>query len=230
MGFNVAFIVIAIAIVVTMLRAVLALKAMQDDVQYLASTVVVLSERTNALQRELEYLQSELEYTQSELSAFESEVKEFMASAAMQDMQNEYPVAISNLSYVQETPVGHTFTATELEYATRMLIAEAGNQPYEGMCAVAQCFVDRMDYTDCDNLIELLSEPGQFTTPYAGDIAGFPKCFEAIEAVLLHGYRVFDEDVLCFYNPVCSVPSCVAWLETKPYIGTIGDHVFRGEY
>lgn len=117
----------------------------------------------------------------------------------------------------------------EEELLARLVIAESGNQPYEGQVAVAQVVCDRINAGYGKSISEVIYAPKQFAKPYAGDISKFPKAQEAVYAVLYEGARAFEEPVIFFCNPATSSPNALAWMRTKPFIGTIGAHDFFGD-
>lgn len=124
---------------------------------------------------------------------------------------------------------GDVWTSADLRRVIRMVIAESGNQSLEGQMAVAQCIYDRYkNGYGGDTISEILSAPRQFTEPWAGDIMQYPQACVAVARVFIFGERVFDEDVIYFYNPEIADAHAVATFEANnKYLGTIDDHVFR---
>lgn len=117
----------------------------------------------------------------------------------------------------------------EEELLVRLVIAESGNQPYEGQVAVAQVVCDRYIAGYGDSITDVIYAENQFATPYSKDISDYPLASEAVHAVLYEGERAFIETALFFCNPARSSKSALEWMRTKPYIGTIADHEFYGE-
>ena len=63
--------------------------------------------------------------------------------------------------------------AASMDLIMRLVVAEAGNQGYDGMRAVAQVIYDRRynsTYDFGETFEEIIYADGQFCTPYAGDI------------------------------------------------------------
>lgn len=116
-------------------------------------------------------------------------------------------------------------TTEERDLLIRLVIAEAGAEPFEGQCAVAQVVLDRVEH-HASTITDIIYSPCQFTTPYAGDVSKFPDAIEATDKVLA-GYRVFEEPTTYFFNPEHSKPAAVAGLRKYIYAGTIGRHEFR---
>ena len=116
----------------------------------------------------------------------------------------------------------------EEELLVRLVIAESGNQPYEGQVAVAQVVCDRYAAGYGDSITDVIYAENQFATPYSKDISDYPRASEAVHAVLYEGARAFTETTIFFCNPDKSNASALAWMRTKPYIGTIADHEFYG--
>lgn len=116
----------------------------------------------------------------------------------------------------------------EEELLVRLVIAESGNQPYEGQVAVAQVVCDRYVAGYGDSITDVIYAENQFAEPYSKDISDYPLASEAVHAVLYEGERAFIETTIFFCNPDKSNASALAWMRTKPYIGTIADHEFYG--
>lgn len=109
-----------------------------------------------------------------------------------------------------------------------LVIAEARGEPYEGQVAVAQVVCDRVAAGYGDTITEVISAENQFAVPSTESHDTYPLAVQAVHAVLYEGARAFEEQTLFFFNPDTSSPSAVDWLRTKPYVGTIGNHEFRG--
>ena len=124
--------------------------------------------------------------------------------------------------------------AASMDLIMRLVVAEAGNQGYDGMRAVAQVIYDRRynsTYDFGETFEEIIYADGQFGTPYAGDIAPWmPTVAEACEAVFYDGECVFDEPVHYFYREDMISQSNRNWLETKKFVGVLGAHTFRSDY
>lgn len=116
----------------------------------------------------------------------------------------------------------------------RVCIAEAGNQGYDGIRAVAQviwCRVYDTPYDFGSSIEEVLTARGQFASPYQGDTGAFePVVDEALWAVFIDNDFYWDVPVHYFYNDSKISSANRQWFETKTYVGSIGPHVFRSEY
>ena len=123
---------------------------------------------------------------------------------------------------------------TYYDLIKRKIVAEAGNQGYDGMRAVAQVIYDRVyrSKTDWgDGFYGVLMKPGQFAPTYTGNLSDFePAVSEAMDAVFVHGDLVWDEAVVYFYNPATASVSGKQFMETQKYVATLGDHEFRTEW
>lgn len=124
--------------------------------------------------------------------------------------------------------------AASMDLIMRLVVAEAGNQGYDGMRAVAQVIYDRRynsTYDFGETFEEIIYADGQFCTPYAGDIEPWmPTIAEACEAVFYDGEYVFNEPVHYFYREDMISQSNRSWFETKKFIGVLGAHTFRSDY
>ena len=123
--------------------------------------------------------------------------------------------------------------AASMDLIMRLVVAEAGNQGYDGMRAVAQVIRDRRynsTYNFGETFEEIIYDAGQFCTPYAGDIGPWmPTVAEACEAVFYDGEYVFDEPVHYFYRDDMISQSTRNWFETKKFVGVLGAHTFRSD-
>lgn len=179
---------------------------------------------TVSMQRQINALEAQVEYM-TELVVNE------IRQDALADVVEELPVGVggSEEQEEQEAPQPIIPVAEgEEELLVRLVIAESGNQPYEGQVAVAQVVCDRYVAGFGDSITDVIYAENQFATPYSKDISVYPLASEAVHAVLYEGERAFIETTLFFCNPSRSDPSALAWMRTKPYIGTIADHEFYG--
>lgn len=112
-------------------------------------------------------------------------------------------------------------TDEELDYVQRVVMAESGNQPFEGQMAVAQCIYDRMQ-RDGETAIEVITKPNQFASPYQKEVTRSVKY--AVYAVFHDGERVTDEPLYSFYSTVGGFVSSDH--EAMNHVVTIKDHKF----
>ena len=179
---------------------------------------------TVSMQRQINALEAQVEYMTEQVV---NEIRQ----DALADVVEEMPVGVdgSEEQGEQEAPQPIIPVAEgEEELLVRLVIAESGNQPYEGQVAVAQVVCDRYVAGYGDSITDVIYAENQFATPYSKDISVYPLASEAVHAVLYEGERAFIETTLFFCNPSRSSPSALEWMRTKPYIGTIADHEFYG--
>lgn len=123
--------------------------------------------------------------------------------------------------------------AASMDLIMRLVVAEAGNQGYDGMRGVAQVIYDRRYNSSYDfgsTFEEIIYADGQFCKPYAGDITPWmPTVAEACWAVFSAGDFVFDEPVHYFYRDDKISQHNREWFETKKLVGVIGAHTFRSD-
>ena len=124
--------------------------------------------------------------------------------------------------------------SASMDLIMRLVVAEAGNQGYDGMRAVAQVIYDRRYNSAYDfgsTFEEIICADGQFCKPYTGDITPWmPTVAEACWAVFCAGDFVFDEPVHYFYRDDMISQSNRNWFETKKFVGVLGAHTFRSDY
>ena len=96
----------------------------------------------------------------------------------------------------------------ELEVLAQLVEAEAGNQPFEGKCLVADVILNRVESPDFPNTIsEVVFQDGQFSVVKNGayDKAGYSMKDDDYKAVMYEVQLHQNKDVLYFNN--CSVVS-----------------------
>lgn len=174
-----------------------------------------------------------LDAAEERLAYVEEQLMEAKHQEAPESAVEQLPTADNDTTSVdsteQEAPQPIIPVAEgEEELLVRLVIAESGNQPYEGQVAVAQVVCDRYTAGYGDSITDVIYAENQFAEPYSKDISDYPLASEAVYAVLYEGERAFIETTIFFCNPDKSNASALAWMRTKPYIGTIADHEFYG--
>ena len=121
----------------------------------------------------------------------------------------------------QSTATIYALTAAERDTVERVVMAEAGAEPYEGQIAVAQCILnacERENMRPDEIVIEY-----QYTDkrPDPTD-----EVKAAVSAVFDDGETVTDAEILYFYAPeLCDSE----WHEAQTYVMTVGGHRFFEE-
>lgn len=180
---------------------------------------------TASMQRQINALEAQVDYM-TELVVNE------IRQAALAEVVEEMPVGVGGFEEQEEQEAPQPIIPVaegEEELLVRLVIAESGNQPYEGQVAVAQVVCDRYVAGYGDSITDVIYAKNQFAKPYSKDISDYPLASEAVHAVLYEGERAFTETTLFFCNPGKSSASALEWMRTKSYIGTIADHEFYGE-
>ena len=156
------------------------------------------------------------------------------AVVSLQEEIAEKEKEINEMKLAQEVSRGAQvkglhLTAAELDYVARTIAAEAGNQPIEGQIALAQCIHDRLKNGNYGaSATAVIDAAGQFSTPYAGDMAAFPGATYAAYSVFVLGELPYDAEVLVFFNPETANKDAAARLRHYALIAIIGNHEFRG--
>ena len=117
--------------------------------------------------------------------------------------------------------VRYALTAAERDTVERVVMAEAGAEPYEGQIAVAQCILnacERENMRPDEIVIEY-----QYTDnrPDPTD-----EVKAAVSAVFDDGETVTDAEILYFYAPALCESE---WHESQDYVMTVGGHRFFEE-
>lgn len=200
-----------------LLSAVALLGVTVVPIAYVVGTVS-MRQQINALEAQVDYM--------TELVVNE------IRQAALAEVVEEMPVGVGGFEEQEEQEAPQPIIPVaegEEELLVRLVIAESGNQPYEGQVAVAQVVCDRYVAGYGDSITDVIYAKNQFAKPYSKDISDYPLASEAVHAVLYEGERAFTETTLFFCNPDKSSASALEWMRTKSYIGTIADHEFYGE-
>ena len=117
--------------------------------------------------------------------------------------------------------VRYALTAAERDEIERVVMAEAGAEPYIGQMAVAQCILNACEQED--------ESPAKIVKSY-----GYTKkrpepsteVKRAVSAVFDDGEIATEAEILYFYAPdLCQS----IWHESQTYVCTIGGHRFFGE-
>ncbi|MDR1572795.1 MAG: cell wall hydrolase [Clostridiales Family XIII bacterium] len=109
-------------------------------------------------------------------------------------------------------------TKEEIDLIERVVMAESGNQPYEGIMAVAEVVMNRSELWGM-SITEVLEYPEAFTDPHEGDV---PERVKTAVRDTLAGIYVFKVPVTHFHN-TSVMPD---WAKSKTFAGRIGDHLF----
>ena len=135
-------------------------------------------------------------------------------------------VSEKELAYLEE---GNSYyDAEDLYWLSRIIHAEAGNQSLEGMIAVGNVVLNRVDDPTCpDTIHDVIFDDRygvQFHPTENGAIYEEPNELSLVAArICLEGYEIVG-DSLFFVNH--SIGSIDWFNDTRTYVATIGDHTF----
>lgn len=127
----------------------------------------------------------------------------------------------STETVLQSTATRYTLTAAERDTVERVVMAEAGAEPYEGQIAVAQCILNACELEDM--------RPDEIVIEYQyTDNRPDPtdEVKAAVSAVFDNGETVTDAEILYFYAPALVKSE---WHESQSYVMTVGGHRFFEE-
>ena len=112
-------------------------------------------------------------------------------------------------------------TAKERDLVERVVMAEAGGEPYQGQMAVAQCILNASQLRRM--LPAQVVEALKYTKARPEPTESVKR---AVSAVFDDGATVFDREVIYFYAPALTRS---AWHESQIHVATIGCHKFFKE-
>ena len=133
-----------------------------------------------------------------------------------------------NVNTIKENPsVTHTakkydgnISEDEYEFICTIVMAEAGAEPYEGIIAVTQCYLNAMKKENADAYtIHNMYGYAKGKTPDR-------NVRTIVYEVLYNGLSVTDEPILYFYAPALTYS---AWHESQIFVMEIGGHRFFKE-
>lgn len=117
--------------------------------------------------------------------------------------------------------VRYALTAAERNEIERVVMAEAGAEPYIGQMAVAQCILNACEQEDKRPLEIVRSFGYTAARPEPSD-----EVKKAVAKVFDDGETATDREILYFYAPAL----CQSlWHESQTYVCTIGGHRFFEE-
>ncbi|HCX45790.1 MAG TPA: hypothetical protein DHF18_01585 [Ruminococcaceae bacterium] len=117
--------------------------------------------------------------------------------------------------------IRYPLTAAERDEIERVVMAEAGAEPYIGQMAVAQCILNACEQEDKRPLEIVRSFGYTAARPEPSD-----EVKKAVAKVFDDGETATDREILYFYAPaLCQSP----WHESQTYVCTIGGHRFFEE-
>jgi N-acetylmuramoyl-L-alanine amidase len=119
------------------------------------------------------------------------------------------------------------FVGSDLELLSKIVYLEAGNQSDDGMLAVANVILNRVESDEFpDTVYEVIYQPKQFQPVGKMDNIEYipPECIQAAMQAL---DGISNTEALYFMNPEYSDSGNVSWFESSlEYVGTVGDHEF----
>lgn len=122
---------------------------------------------------------------------------------------------------VWQSTARYELTAAERDTVERVVMAEAGAEPYEGQIAVAQCILNACELEDM--------RPDEIVVEYQyTDMRPEPTdaVKAAVSAVFDYGETVTERKILYFYAPALCESE---WHESQDYVMTVGGHRFFEE-
>ncbi len=122
---------------------------------------------------------------------------------------------------VEIPKVRYALTDEERAEIERVVMAECGAEPYDGILAVCQCILDGSEYENVrptELVIKYLYTPNRVVPSH--------RVIQAVRDVFDNGVRVKEEVMLYFYAPEWGDGS---WHEKQRFVVEIGGHRFFTE-
>lgn len=191
-----------------------AYKQLQDENEVLTRAYIDAGHQIEALQEQVAELSS---YVPEHSTTDETEVSSETTTPPEEQVSNDM---IKDMDY------SYLFTdEKERDYVERVVMQEAGNQPFDGIVAVAQCILNTSLTNNC-TAYQTVTAKDQYAPPYTkGDPT--EEVLKAVSYVFDLGQTSLSEPVRYFYSTKYDYYS--SWHETSPnleYVCTIADHKF----
>ena len=191
-----------------------AYKQLQEENEVLTQAYIDAGHQIDALQEQI-----------AELSSYVSEHSTTDETKDSSETTTPPEEQVSN-DMIQDMDYSYLFTTEkERDYVERVVMQEAGNQPFEGIVAVAQCVLNTSLANNC-TAYKTVTEKDQYAPPYTkGDPT--EEVLKAVSYVFDLGQTSVSEPVRYFYSTKYDYYS--KWHETSPnleYVCTIADHKF----
>lgn len=193
-------------------------------VAVLLITGLAFRQRTDELQRRI----AELEQRQAELENSLQEDKPTASADIFADVEqtmlhseNIASARRSGSSEEVSSAIRYILSDADRDLIERVVMAESGNQPFEGQVAVASCIYNTA-VAKGTSPAAVVQAKGQYASPYGGEVMGSVK--QAVSVV-------FDEDkpvegIMYFYAPAYGYSR---WHENSlRFLMEIKDHRFFG--
>ena len=165
-------------------------------------------------QQDINFLMSELEAEKERSDVYYNQIIE--QQETIKELTNQ----------VRQMKPDVTPKANEIILLEKLVTAEAVGEGYEGMLAVANVVINRVESESFpDTITDVINQQNQFCPVRTGSIHSVTPDDTARKAVddALKGHRVV-ENALYFYNP--SVVSRGHWIRSRETVGEIGNHRF----
>lgn len=134
------------------------------------------------------------------------------------------PVTLNAIGIASTSSSGGTGGSNNLNLLARLISAEARGEPYVGQVAVGAVVLNRVQHPSFpDTIAGVIYQPGAFTCVDDGQFDQ-PISESAYRAArdALNGWDPVG-GAIYYYNPSTATNS---WIRGRPYITTIGKHVF----
>lgn len=191
-----------------------AYKQLQEENEVLTRAYIDAGHQIEALQEQVAELSS---YVPEHSTTDETEVSSETTTPPEEQVSDDM---IIDMDY------SYLFTnEKERDYVERVVMQEAGNQPFDDIVAVAQCILNTSLAKNC-TAYQTVTAKDQYAPPYTkGDPT--EEVLKAVSYVFDLGQTSLSEPVRYFYSTKYDYYS--SWHETSPnleYVCTIADHKF----
>lgn len=152
---------------------------------------------------------------------YESPTPPPLTSQVVQENATAEPAAAPT-TLVESTPAPrYALSTSERDTVERIVMAEAGGEPYDGQMLVAQCILNAAE--KCGKDPSEAAKAYQYTSARPEPTQSVR---DAVAAVFDRGETVTDAPVLYFYNPSIVTST---WHESQSFVIEVGGHRFFTE-
>ena len=192
------------------------------EVNAASESTAAVADDTDEEDEDEEYLEAEddeeIFYAEDDETYLEEDTAEYAEADPSEDDSAQESTTSAAVAAASSNSSGLYGGASDLDLLAAIIWCEAGNQPYDGMVAVGQVVMNRVNSSSFPNTIaEVLNQPGQFTPSSSGSLQA------AINAGVNSNCYAAAQDAL---NGAAPVPGYPLYFNTHSGSYKLGAHYF----